>query len=76
MRFRVQCKDGNIGMAHCPLWYEPYDLACVEDNEAAERAMEFMFGWYGRVLILFLIIIIKVFNELRGLLILFLLLIV
>ena len=63
-------------MAHCPLWYEPYDLACVEDNEAAERAMEFMFGWYGRVLILFLIIIIKVLNGLRGLLILFILLIV
>uniref|UniRef100_M4CKV4 thioglucosidase n=1 Tax=Brassica campestris TaxID=3711 RepID=M4CKV4_BRACM len=37
---------GNIGRAHCPLWYEPYDLACVEDNEAAERAMEFMFGWH------------------------------
>ncbi|CAH2058006.1 unnamed protein product [Thlaspi arvense] len=36
------CKDGKIGMAHCPLWYEPYDLTCVEDIEAAERAMEFM----------------------------------
>lgn len=44
----VQCKDGKIGMAHCPLWYEPYDLTCIEDVEAAERAMEFMFGWYVR----------------------------
>ncbi|CDY23438.1 BnaC04g49660D [Brassica napus] len=40
------CKDGKIGMAHCPLWYEPYDVTCDEDVEAAERAMEFMFGWH------------------------------
>ena len=50
MRTCVQCKDGKIGMAHCPLWYEPYDVTCDEDVEAAERAMEFMFGWYDRVI--------------------------
>ncbi|VVB03356.1 unnamed protein product [Arabis nemorensis] len=42
----TNCKDGKIGMAHCPLWYEPYDSTNVEDIEASERAMEFMFGWH------------------------------
>ncbi|XP_010527605.1 PREDICTED: beta-glucosidase 27-like [Tarenaya hassleriana] len=40
------CKDGKIGIAHCPLWYEPYDWNCVKDVEAADRAMEFMLGWH------------------------------
>lgn len=43
--FESQCKDGKIGIAHCPVWFEPYDSNCPNDKEACERAMEFMFGW-------------------------------
>ncbi|KAF2620943.1 hypothetical protein F2Q68_00041819 [Brassica cretica] len=45
-RNNPKCKDGKIGIAHCPVWFEPYDSNCPDDKEACERAMEFMFGWH------------------------------
>ncbi|KAG7561520.1 Glycoside hydrolase superfamily [Arabidopsis thaliana x Arabidopsis arenosa] len=45
-RNNPKCKDGKIGIAHCPVWFEPYDSNCPKDKEACERAMEFMFGWH------------------------------
>ncbi|CAG7873933.1 unnamed protein product, partial [Brassica rapa] len=45
-RNNPKCKDGKIGIAHCPVWFEPYDSNCPDDHEAVERAMEFMFGWH------------------------------
>ncbi|KAF3524958.1 hypothetical protein F2Q69_00049549 [Brassica cretica] len=44
-RNNPKCKDGKIGIAHCPVWFEPFDMNCPDDKEACERAMEFMFGW-------------------------------
>ncbi|KAG5386434.1 hypothetical protein IGI04_037904 [Brassica rapa subsp. trilocularis] len=41
-RNNPKCKDGKIGIAHCPVWFEPYDSNCPDDKEACERAMEFM----------------------------------
>ncbi|KAH0874174.1 hypothetical protein HID58_071536 [Brassica napus] len=43
-RNNPKCKDGKIGIAHCPVWFEPFDMNCPDDKEACERAMEFMFG--------------------------------
>ncbi|XP_024010762.1 beta-glucosidase 27 [Eutrema salsugineum] len=45
-RKNPKSKDGKIGIAHCPVWFEPYDSNCPDDQEAVERAMEFMFGWH------------------------------
>ncbi|CAN7056598.1 unnamed protein product, partial [Brassica rapa subsp. trilocularis] len=45
-RNNPKCKDGKIGIAHCPVWFEPYDSNCPDDKEACERAMQFMFGWH------------------------------
>ncbi|KAF2592802.1 hypothetical protein F2Q70_00044160 [Brassica cretica] len=45
-RNNPKCKDGKIGIAHCPVWFEPFDMNCPDDKEACERAMEFMFGWH------------------------------
>lgn len=41
----MQIKNGKIGIAHNPLWYEPYDPNDPEDVEGCNRAMDFMFGW-------------------------------
>ncbi|KAL1210841.1 Beta-glucosidase 26, peroxisomal [Cardamine amara subsp. amara] len=39
-------KNGQIGIAHNPLWYEPYDTSDPEDVIACDRAMDFMMGWH------------------------------
>ncbi|XP_010544538.1 PREDICTED: beta-glucosidase 26, peroxisomal isoform X2 [Tarenaya hassleriana] len=40
------CKGGMIGIAHNPLWYEPFDPSNPDDVEGCVRAMDFMFGWH------------------------------
>ncbi|KAG2326098.1 hypothetical protein Bca52824_008826 [Brassica carinata] len=39
-------KNGQIGIAHNPLWYEPYDPSDPDDVEGCNRAMDFMIGWH------------------------------
>nr|AEM44334.1 PEN2 [Arabis alpina] len=39
-------KNGQIGIAHNPLWYEPYDPSNPDDVEGCSRAMDFMIGWH------------------------------
>ena len=41
----MQNKNGQIGIAHNPLWYEPYDPSDPDDVEGCNRAMDFMIGW-------------------------------
>lgn len=46
----MQIKNGQIGIAHNPLWYEPYDPSDPDDVEGCNRAMDFMIGWYVNVI--------------------------
>ncbi|XP_010558348.1 PREDICTED: beta-glucosidase 23-like [Tarenaya hassleriana] len=41
-----KCKGGKIGIAHCPIWFEPHDLEDAQDGASIDRVLSFIMGWH------------------------------
>ncbi|KFK24616.1 hypothetical protein AALP_AA8G002400 [Arabis alpina] len=41
-----KCKNGKIGIAHSPAWFEPHDLADAQDGASVGRVLDFIMGWH------------------------------